>query len=295
MNRRRRAFTLVELLVVIAIIGILVALLLPAIQAAREAARRTECNNNLKQIGLALQNYHDTYRVLPPGGFRETNNGNALSWNVLVLPFMELPALYDEVVFGVQGYSAAADSIAVEMIDGYICPSAPGSIQRHSTNSQYFTAHYYGIMGPEGTNPAGGTYSFDSSGTQGGYASQGVLTRGSNVGLRDVLDGTSNTFLAGEISWVKNDAGDANKGYRRWTRGCEGDASASTKNIKYEIRSVGYTAVGNFNDISFGSQHPGGCLFALCDGAVKFVSENVDMATYKATASRDGGETQVVD
>lgn len=291
-HRRERAFTLVELLVVIAIIGILVALLLPAIQAAREAARRTECNNNLKQIGIGLQNYHDTFGVLPPGGF---SGGNQLSWNVLILPFIEMSALYDEVNVNATGYDSA-DNIADEMIDGYICPSAPGSIWMQNGSTTLYTTHYYGIMGPKGTNAAGGTYSYTNTGVHGGYALQGVLTRQTPHALADVLDGTSNTFLTGEISWVKTESGVNNTGYRKWTRGAASDHVASAKNVQYGIRVRPYgSGFSTFNDISFGSQHPGGCLFVLCDGAVKFVSEDVDMATYKATASRDGGETAFVD
>ena len=97
---RTRGFTLVELLVVIAIIGILVALLLPAIQAAREAARRTQCTNNLKQINLGLNNYHDTFRIFPPGAWNYANRGNGLAWTVFILPFLEQQTVYEEFEFG---------------------------------------------------------------------------------------------------------------------------------------------------------------------------------------------------
>jgi hypothetical protein len=154
-------------------------------------------------------------------------------------------------------------------------------------------------MGPEGTNVAtGGAYSRTTTGSHGNWALQGVLVRGTSLGLRDVLDGTANTFLVGEISWFKNDSGVINTGYRKWIRGCDGDPSAGTKNIEYGINIQPYTGTSPynmFNDISFGSEHPGGCQFVLCDGAVRFVSEDVDMGAYKATASRDGGETERAD
>jgi prepilin-type N-terminal cleavage/methylation domain-containing protein len=294
---KRAGFTLVELLVVIAIIGILVALLLPAIQAAREAARRTQCNNNLKQLGLALQNYHDTYKVFPPGGM---SGGNRLSWHVLILPFIELQALHAQVnfeAFAGNGYDAAASVIQTEVVPGYMCPSAPRTKWFENGSSTVYTTHYYGVMGPKGTNAAtGGTYTWDNSvAGHGGFATQGVLLRRDSVGMRDVLDGTSNTFLVGEISWVKNAAGADNPSYRKWIRGCDGSAAAGCKNILDGVKMTPYNGSNNFNDVSFGSEHPGGCLFVRCDGAVKFVSQNVDLAVYKATASRDGGETQVVD
>ena len=295
-RRHGRGFTLVELLVVIAIIGILVALLLPAIQAAREAARRTQCNNNLKQIGVALHNYHDTYKVLPSGGM---SGGNRLGWQVLVLPFIELQALQDQVNFNANtgnGYDPAASNIQTEFVAAFICPSAPRTKNFENGSTTIFTTHYYGIMGPKGTNPSTGlAYNWDNSvAGHGGFATQGVLIRRDSVGLRDIVDGTTNTFLAGEISWSKTSAGVDNPSYRKWIRGCDGSAAGSCKNILDGIKMTPYNGSNNFNDVSFGSEHSGGCLFVMCDAAVKFVSENVDLAVYKSTASRDGTEPQVI-
>lgn len=298
---RRSGFTLVELLVVIAIIGILVALLLPAIQAAREAARRTQCNNNLKQIGLAMQNYHDSSKLLPPGGM---SGGNRLSWHVLILPFVELRTLYDRVNFNANtgnGYDVAAatapNDITTELVASYVCPSAPRSKWFENGSTTVFTTHYYGIMGPKGANVGtGGVYRWDNTSApgHGGFATQGVLLRRDSLGFADVLDGTSNTFLVGEISWVKTAAGVDNPSYRRWFRGCDGSACGGTKNILDGIKVTPYNGSNNFNDVSFGSEHSGACLFVMCDGSVKSVSENVDLDVYKATASRDGTEPQVV-
>jgi prepilin-type N-terminal cleavage/methylation domain-containing protein len=292
---RRKAFTLVELLVVIAIIGILVALLLPAIQAAREAARRTECNNKMKQIGLALQNYHDTHKTLPPGGL---SNGNRLGWTVFILPFMEMQALHNQVNFNATSYDAAVAAIPANemMVLPFLCPSSVRAKQFENGSTTLYTTHYYGILGPKGTNAStGGTYGWDNSvAGHGGHATQGVLVRHNSMGLRDVLDGTSNTFLVGESSYSRNLAGQDNTSFRRWYRGCDGAASASTKNILDGINVTPYNGSNNFNDVSFGSEHPGGCLFVRCDASVTFVSQNVDLGVYKATASRDGGESQVV-
>jgi prepilin-type N-terminal cleavage/methylation domain-containing protein len=297
----RAGFTLVELLVVIAIIGILVALLLPAIQAAREAARRSQCNNNLKQIGIGLQNYHDTYKTFPSGGM---SAGNRLSWHVLLLPFIERKALQDKVNFNANsgnGYDVAAaappnNDITTDLVATYLCPSAPGTKQFENGSTTVYTVHYYGIMGPKGTNPAtGAAYSWDNSvAGHGGFATQGVLLRRDAVGMRDVTDGTSNTFLVGELSWSKTPSGVDNPSYRRWFRGCDGSACGGNKNILDGLKVSPYNGSNNFNDVSFGSEHPGGCLFVLVDGAIKYVSENVDLTVYKSTASRDGAETDTV-
>ncbi len=290
---RRPAFTLVELLVVIAIIGILVALLLPAIQAAREAARRSQCGNNLKQIGVALQNYHDTFKILPPGGL---SGGNRLGWTVLVLPFLEGTTLHDQVNFLANtgnGYDAAASVIQTERVGSYLCPSAVRAKHYENGSTTIFTTHYYGIMGPKGVNPVtGNNYAWTSTTTQGGWATQGVLLRGNAVGFADVLDGTSNTFLVGESSFSRNLANQDNVAYRKWIRGCDADACGVTKNISDGINVAVYTPTTNFNDVSFGSEHPGGCLFVFCDAATSFVSQDVDLVVYKATASRDGRETE---
>ena len=119
------------------------------------------------------------------------------------------------------------------------------------------------------------------------------MLRQNSVGLREVLDGTSNTFMVGEMSWSRTTSGLDNTSFRKWIRGCDGSASASTKNILDGINVTRYNGSNNFNDVSFGSEHPGGCLFVRCDASVRFVSDNIDIAVYKATASEDGGETEV--
>jgi prepilin-type N-terminal cleavage/methylation domain-containing protein/prepilin-type processing-associated H-X9-DG protein len=294
---RRRAFTLVELLVVIAIIGILIALLLPAVQAAREAARRAQCSNHLKQLGLALHNYHDTHRAFPPGGM--TDNG--LSWIVMILPFIEQKPLYDQFNFDAGDYHEAGKlEVSLTRIDTLLCPSCPiersnlgGTLEKwphDSSGEDTYTTHYVGVMGPLGTNPqTGRPYGYDPVPTHGGYATDGVLHKNSKVKFRDISDGTSNTFALGEISW---------KGYakfRSWVRGAtlSGDtAMGSAKNVSEPINAG--APYGNFNDGAFGSQHPGGTHFGFCDGSVTFVSENVDHAVYLSTASRNGDEVKTL-
>ncbi len=301
-RHKTRGFTLVELLVVIAIIGILIALLLPAVQAAREAARRSQCSNNLKQHGLGLHNYHDTFQTLPPGGMWHRPNtagrgGNSLSWCTFVLPFIEQGPLHDKIDFGAHVWTTN-QAISDTKVAALLCPSCPVELGG-GTN---FTLHYYGVQGPKGVNPLNGqAYSLLDTGGwagHGGYARSGGMpspgpdpadgaTLGGPCKLRDLQDGTSNTFLVGEISWK-----DANC-YRPWVRGTSTNTAASSKNINYGINVQRYTS-GNFNDVSFGSDHPGGCQFVMGDGAVKFVSETVDFDVYRATASRDGGEVATV-
>ncbi len=200
----RTAFTLVELLVVIAIIGVLVGLLLPAVQSAREAARRMQCSNNLKQIGLALHNYHDTFRSFPPGWIRSNGAGDrryAWSWSGAILPFIEQSALQDNSGFGeVNIHSAAADPALLKALQtpvpGYRCPSdiAPATNNWLAIHSERMaTSNYVGTHNSD-------YWDVNGDSTQGGMFIENEPTR-----FRDVLDGTSNTFMVGERAWSFRD------------------------------------------------------------------------------------------
>ncbi len=297
----RRGFTLIELLVVIAIIAILVALLLPAVQQAREAARRSSCKNNLKQIGLALHNYHDTHSVFPPGSI---HGRTQLSWHVFILPFIEQSALYDTFNFeSASGIGDTSTTATQTKLNTYMCPS--GTVLLQSGTNDH-TTHYYGNGGPK--NFDGQTPTFTCSGqsssnecltatltAHGGYAQQGLFSRNSRIKFRDITDGTSNTIAVMEISFTRTGSGTAATHYRRWTRGSNGTAGASFKNVLHPINSTTYNNSNNFNDVSMGSNHKGGCQVVMADGAVKFVSENVDMNSLRATASRDGGEVNTIE
>ncbi len=298
--RKRRGFTLVELLVVIAIIGILVGLLLPAVQAAREAARRMQCSNNLKQTGLAMHNYHDTHKKFPPGGINEINNGNRLAWTVFLLPFIEQTNLYNQFNFNLPNYTGVNQNPTITPVQSYLCPSnrnkfnqngtVPGTGEHPAAGFAY-TTHYYGIMGPKGINPAvpGGTTQYSwvdvvvSGVSHGGYSDTGILYRNSKTRMGDITDGTSNTMIVGEISFETANC------YRGWARGISGNTSGGCKNAPAGINIQAYSA-NNFNDVSFGSQHTGGAQFAVSDGSVRFVSQTIDMATYWATLTRALGE-----
>jgi prepilin-type N-terminal cleavage/methylation domain-containing protein len=307
-SRSSRGFTLVELLVVITIIGILIALLLPAVQTAREAARRMQCSNNLRQIGLALHSYASSKGVLPPGG----QSSNELSFIVMILPQMEQQALFDQFSFVQSKYSDNPPGnmkVALTCIQGLLCPSASASESRSNLFStetggsmterwpatadgvDTFTTHYVGIMGPRMTN-AGGLPLYNvvsKSGKYGGIATQGVLYKDSMVSLDSITDGTSNTFALGEISWRDYAR------YRSWMRGpssTDAEAMPCAKNV---VDPIGVNIpYGNFNDGSFGSEHPGGTHFMMSDGSVHFIQESIDYATFIYLASRNGDEAAVL-
>ena len=322
MRRTSKGFTLVELLVVIAIIGILIALLLPAVQAAREAARRAECQNKLKQIGLALHNYHDINKQFPPGAQHnvykqpKTNNSfiKGTSWLVFILPQMEQQAVFEKYNFTQSYTSSNNEKVANIEIAGYKCPSGPGDRSGNSSESsggvRNHTTHYYGVMGPsDRKNPskitiAGKTYSYVVGSPTGNsaYATDGVLqqyrdqpgsiTTGRIINFRDILDGTSNTLVVAERS-NHLPPGQVND-YRSWCRGNNG-GSGTTKNVTYPINSTFYNKSNNFNDISFGSNHPGGCQFALGDGSVRFIRETISLNIYRALASMKHREVAAID
>ena len=291
-------FTLVELLVVITIIGILIALLLPAVQAAREAARRLQCSNNLKQLSLALLNYENTHNTLPPPGI----TSHQLSWHVYILPFIEQTGMYSQISFQAGGYPDFGRNQATYLtrIDGYLCPSNETQIRSQSSmawiqfegyqGQMSYTTHYVGVLGPKGNNAyTGQDYKLNQPAAGcGGYSDQGAFYYPSGCLLASITDGTSNTYLVGERSWIGiNDV-------FAWIRGVYGDASGvgfiTTKNVLYPINSK---LSGLLNDSAFGSEHPGGSQFTLCDGSVQFVSESISHAVYLAAASRNGQEPVV--
>jgi prepilin-type N-terminal cleavage/methylation domain-containing protein len=302
---RRRAFTLIELLVVIAIIGILIALLLPAVQSAREAARRMQCSNNLKQLGLALHSYHTSFNVFPPGGYK---TGNQLSWHARILPYIEQMPLYEKIDWE-DTYPHNVDRMYNDAVSLFWCPSTSERARRgvwissHRNGEFSYTQHYNGVAGPVGTNPQTGEpyphitgAQHDSSCSGGsdrrGWALGGILYTDSKTRVADVRDGTSNTLAigernVGETSWL---AGDSNR--VGWP--CD---AAAFKNFEFEINyclgEPGDGGVCNWsNSRPFSSMHPGGADFALGDGSVRFLSETTPLTVLHALASRAGGELQ---
>jgi len=288
-SRSRDGFSILELLVSIGIIGMILALILPAVADSREAARRTQCSNHLKQIGLALHNYHDVHSSFPPGAIFS----NELSWHVFILPQMDQGPLYAQFDFGHGKYFSATPNgkgnpHGLERIHAYLCPS--GDIEHSQTSldkigEQYpWTTHYYGIMGPRGEKPGGGEYRLRSG--FGPFGDQGLLSAASNKTIGDITDGASNTFVVGEISWSEANS------YRTWVRGVNGNPISGCKNVYTSIGQTFYNNGVGFNDISLGSEHPGGTQVLMGDGGVRFLSDTIDLITYKAAASIDGAESE---
>ncbi len=299
MPMRPKAFTLVELLVVITIIGILIALLLPAVQAAREAARRMSCTNNLKQIGLALHIYHDAHKTLPPGWLAfDPGTGQphwfgqpGWAWSAMILPYLEQTSVYKNLIhFDLPITDPANAQAKVLPLAVFRCPSDTGDntfvLQGGGpyVGSGTFTpvelapGNYIGVFGtkdfhyvcPEGVadyNGCVGTGSF--------YLNRGVR-------FRDITDGLSQTLIVGERSsklapstWVGVVTGGQH--------GVARVAGVATYPPNSEDEPVQY-----FHN--FSSRHPSGTNFLSADGSVRMITETIDKAAYHALCTRDGGD-----
>lgn len=294
---RHRAFTLIELLVVIAIISVLIALLLPAVQQAREAARRSSCKNNLKQIGLAVHNYHDTHNTLPPGwlgitsGLPNPQGDNGFSWGTFILPYLEQGPLYGQMNFNNPMDAAPNRPLVKQQLSVFQCPSdpKPDSVfvdDRNGTSISLATANYAGVFGTVELDECFAV----SPGTppltaQGQCVSNGAFYHNSKVRLRDFIDGTSSTLLAGERTTF-TDPLTQEKFYGTW-------AGALPETDDAPARVVGHAEhVPNkgHDPEDFGSFHVGGAHFICADGHVIFLSENMDQNLFMGLGTRNGGE-----
>ncbi len=305
MSRSLRAgFTLVELLVVIAIIGILVGLLLPAVQAAREAARRTQCTNNLKQLGLALHNYHDTHKRFPfgSGGTTPPSGSPGYSAVALMLPFMEQTPLWNQINFQLPLTDAVNTPARLTNVPGFLCPS-------DRQNPQPQTGGAINYMGNKGS------LHFWSDPSQ-----NGIFIPSRSFRMADITDGTSNTsafserLLADGNNGVVDLQADVFLG--------SGDPSSPDQAIQMCYATDASNLANQFplfmgapwingqhtymhvdvpNRRSCGfyptkasmpanSRHTGGVNMALCDGSVRFVPQTIDLATWRAVGTRNGGE-----
>lgn len=304
--KRTNGFTLVELLVVIAIIGILIAMLLPAVQAAREAARRMQCISSIKQISIGLHNYHSAFKRLPYGaGFP---NGE-FPWTVAILPYVELSTIYDQFDFDYNWQDSTNSNNLFQIlqeIDFYLCPSATERLTlgwEEVNGQRAFTQHYQGNAGPKSRDFHGQpvpnlttedvqeydvTYESGHSDQnwKGGFARDGVLLSREQISMSEITDGTSNTLLIGELSWRESNI------LRAWCRGFDGVSMTTCKNICYGIQEQTYDRNKGrfFNDTSLGSDHPGGINIGLCDGSGRFIGKEIDIHIYRALASRASGE-----
>jgi prepilin-type N-terminal cleavage/methylation domain-containing protein len=295
----RRAFTLVELLVVIAIIGILIALLLPAVQAAREAARRMQCSNNLKQIALSLHNYHDTFKSLPPGHIRReidpaTGNPrwawtNGYGWGGLALPFVEQGSLHSLIDFTVSVYDPV--NLAVLAMDTpslLQCPSDEIPLRANPQNpgdaaNQIVTSDYV-ACGGSFANSHREPVAVSSSSNYVDRDLNGMFSADVAYKFRDCKDGTSNTFLVGETIYRSNNNYGFNATYLGSARLTDGRPYRTLRLIRPGDRFINdpRTSTGVMRD-TYSSYHPGGTQFALTDGSARFVSETIEHTVTNAT------------
>ena len=331
LRQRKTGFTLIELLVVIAIIAILIALLLPAVQQAREAARRTQCKNNMKQIALAFYNYHDTFTVFPVNyslrGFAgngalppNTNDGPGIinagrSWLQFILPYVDQGPLYNKIDFsGVGGgwpglfvNNPNNQEIAKTVLPVYLCPSDDGNnngrlggtgptnrSDYNPANVQWAVTNYKACAGSNwgwglpAWNPVNTARGRNAGSNDGLNLGNGILCSNQTgvngpTRVRDVIDGTSNTFAAGE----------ALPAFSRWNWWYNPNAVTATCAIPLN-RSVKLPPnVGDWpNNYGFNSRHAGGGHFAMLDGSARFVSENIDINLYRAAATVSAEEVQ---
>lgn len=332
LKRTRSGFTLIELLVVIAIIAILVALLLPAVQQAREAARRSTCKNNLKQLGIALHNYHDTFRTLPPGFIDSRGSGvgvqdSGFSWQALILPFMEQGPLYDQFDFrrhpyGGDGTAAtngngpsnggsipANHQGVANALESASCPSdikpdraAIAGTGDPGYHANLATSSYAGVIGSFDGGPCTGDQTPRTDQT----FNNGMLGVNSKIRFRDVIDGLSNTAMVGEIRWLQDGIGSQNNSwYGSVATGnasrCDQSQTATSANSV----SGGEAQGGPFRHLrahrqppnqpgttrhkSFASFHRGGIQICMGDGAVRFISENINHTNYGHNAANPYG------
>lgn len=308
-------FTLIELLVVIAIISVLIALLLPAVQSAREAARRAQCVNNLKQIGLALHNYIDSFSVLPPGYISAQTKGSnpvfdgkdigmGWAWGSMILPQIEQGPIYNAINFSLSSYYADNDTVTYVRLNSYICPSDTTRelVSVYGFYNSWFPppdapiwdklagANYVGMfgLGEIGARPGGG---------------DGCFFRNSRISVAAITDGTSQTFAIGErshtlsyVTWTARSIG----GWLYKTSAVEGgtdkfnpDPEECWTQILGPIGLEDGLRTPNNPEAhveDYWSLHPGGVNFLFADGSVHFIKDSINPIPYRALATRAGGE-----
>lgn len=307
---QKNGFTLIELLVVIAIIGVLIGLLLPAVQKVRDAAARLQCTNNLKQIGLAMMNYESTYNRFPAGyldnmtispvNATATTNPDPIigwGWGALILPYLEQESLYKSIninSIAMNNTSAAVIAFRKTVIKGFLCPSDDtGSntftISGTGGNFELAKSSYAGINGQ------GELADFDSA------LGMGMLLRGRGVSIAEVTDGLSNTLFVGERSSksAKQAVGTL-PGVCTWVGALPGGDLDGETPALYILGWTGDPSSpanpntpepdGFFHPESITSKHSGGVNFLFCDGSVRFITDSINGQTWVKLGTRQGGE-----
>lgn len=294
MTRRRTAFTLVELLVVIAIIVVLVALLLPAVQQAREAARRMQCRDHLRQFGLALHNYESSHSTLPPGYLYKpdfsnsrVSNGAGFGWAAMILPYLEQTAVYQQFDWNVPLHATGNLTARERHLPIFLCPSDPvsgtGYVEMGPVPERYAMASYAANFGPP-----------DLDATQ--EQRWGMFSRNSMTRLRDALDGLSQTLMVGERvnGPFRNGALHGNHfSYETaWSGAIRDWDEQDDDHGHMTLFQTGHTPnnpLSDDRDVS--APHIGYANFLMGDGSVRGITENVDFKLYQALSTRAGSET----
>ncbi len=294
---RCRGFTLIELLVVIAIIAVLVALLLPAVQQAREAARRAQCKNNLKQIGLAMHNYHSSLNVFPPGyvsGAPYPATTNGWSWCAMILPYLDGGPLYNAINFQLPVEHPANGAAVGTRVPGFVCPSdqvVGGAFPISDALGKV-------VIAAAGLSSYAATVGDDSSDAD-GFSGNGAFYRNSATRIADIQDGTSTTVLVGDRAWGMANgawAGAPNNGIVR-------AGSFNPWNLATANSPIFMLAHNNYINIrtdsdggmdDFSSFHVGGAQLLFADGSVRFLasitSDGPLRRAFWAMGTRAGGE-----
>jgi len=293
----RRGFTLIELLVVIAIIGALVALLLPAVQQARETARQTSCRNNLKQIGLALHNYHDAHGLFPPSSTSDVEQGGWIadpltrhihSWSSLILPYLDQATLQNQINFNVSSLHPVNRPVASKVPPMFRCPTYSGAAFSRDANYTRFSNRYaitnYAAMG---ATDVGHIYGQNS----GLFVPNGSIYPLSSTRIADLSDGTAQTIVVAEtreeamMVWI--DGGPSALVARPYDEG--NPPTYGGRRISLNFRPY-FNYINPKAEYGPSSQHAAGAFHLLGDGSVHFISENISERVYVSLATRAGND-----